>query len=351
MSCCRPTDEKVRKSREIDKILRANNPTNKVKLLLLGPGESGKSTIFKQLKIIQNNGGFSSEELQNFRFIIHSNCISQMKILADIAYKRNIPLDNEINQVIARKMVSKNQEDVEEREMWSHQMGLDIKTLWEDSGIQKVYSFRNEFQLNDSASYFFKNIDRYLEPNYIPTVDDVLRARVKTTGIEEAEFSFEDLRFKMIDVGGQRSERKKWIFCFDNVTAVIFCVAISEYDQFLREDSQQQRMTESLILFEEICNSHWFRHTPFILFLNKMDLFKEKIEQKDLSICFKNYEGKMDLESASEFVKARFVELNQSPHNIYTQFTCAVSTEQMEFVFKCVREVLLKGVLAEVLPL
>ena len=43
----------------------------------------------------------------------------------------------------------------------------------------------------------------------------------------------------MFDVGGQRSERKKWIHCFENVTSIIFCVALSEYDQVLLEESSQ----------------------------------------------------------------------------------------------------------------
>ena len=46
----------------------------------------------------------------------------------------------------------------------------------------------------------------------------------------------------MFDVGGQRSERKKWIHCFENVTSIIFCVALSEYDQVLLEESSQVRL-------------------------------------------------------------------------------------------------------------
>ena len=43
----------------------------------------------------------------------------------------------------------------------------------------------------------------------------------------------------MFDVGGQRSERKKWIHCFESVTSIIFCTALSEYDQVLLEQRNQ----------------------------------------------------------------------------------------------------------------
>ena len=131
-----------------------------------------------------------------------------------------------------------------------------------------------------------------MKPDFIPNEQDVLRARVRSTGIDEAEFDFEDLQFRMLDVGGQRSERRKWIHCFDCVTAVLFCASLSEYDQTLREDDSQNRMKESLLLFDEICNSPWFRDTTFILFLNKMDLFREKIQKIPLSTCFPEYKGK-----------------------------------------------------------
>jgi len=95
----------------------------------------------------------------------------------------------------------------------------------------------------------------------------------------------------MVDVGGQRSERRKWIHCFDEVTAILFVCGLSEYDQYLREDETQMRMHESILLFDEICNSSWFQNTSIILFLNKEDLFRDKITKVDLKICFPNYDG------------------------------------------------------------
>lgn len=104
----------------------------------------------------------------------------------------------------------------------------------------------------------------------------------------------------MYDVGGQRNERKKWIHCFDEVTAVIFVAAISEYDQVLYEDNTQNRLVEAINLFEEICNSRWFEKTSMILFLNKRDLFEDKIAIKDIRqpdpadperMLFEDYDG------------------------------------------------------------
>ena len=96
----------------------------------------------------------------------------------------------------------------------------------------------------------------------------------------------------MFDVGGQRSERKKWIHCFEGVTAIIFCVALSGYDLVLAEDEEMNRMMESMKLFDSICNNKWFVETSIILFLNKKDLFEQKIKYSPLSICFPEYKGR-----------------------------------------------------------
>lgn len=175
-----------------------------------------------------------------------------------------------------------------------------MKKLWNDNGVQQCFNRSNEYQLNDSAKYFLDQLDTIGSPNYLPSTQDILRTRVKTTGIVEINFTFKgstneddeeekyfvffylDLNFRVFDVGGQRSERKKWIHCFEDVTAIIFIVALSEYDQVLVEDETTNRMHESLRLFDSICNNKWFVNTSIILFLNKKDLFAEKITRSSL---------------------------------------------------------------------
>ena len=111
-----------------------------------------------------------------------------------------------------------------------------IRNLWRDPAIQTAVRRSREFQLNDSAVYYFNALDRLSAPGYMPTDQDILRSRVKTTGITETTFKVGELTYKLFDVGGQRSERKKWIHCFENVTALVFLVSLSEYDQMLYED-------------------------------------------------------------------------------------------------------------------
>lgn len=336
--------ESLKRTKEIDHALQkqAKMLREEVKLLLLGPGESGKSTFFKQMKIIQNNGGYTEDELASFKYIVFGNCITQMKVIVNAAAKLNIDMESPENRERAERIAKLPAAG----DAWSASVGEDIKMLWQDKGIQATYAQKDKhYQLNDSAAYFFSNVDRFIDDNYLPTEDDVLRARVRTTGIEEAIFEFDDMSFRMLDVGGQRSERRKWIHCFDCVTAVIFCASLSEYDQTLREDDSQNRMKESLLLFDEICNSPWFRDTAFILFLNKVDLFEEKIKTVDLKVCFPNYMGGLNKDAAEQYIKEQFLKQNTSPHVIYTHFTCAIDTENVEFVFKCVRETILKKVL------
>ena len=204
-----------------------------------------------------------------------------------------------------------------------------IRALWDDKGMKELYH-RSLDQMNESAEYFFDSLERFQDADsYNPTKQDVLRVRVRSSGIEEAEFKFEELNFRMLDVGGQRSERRKWIHCFDAVTVVLFCASLSEYDQVLREDAATPRMKESLQLFDEIVNSPWFRKTPVVLFLNKIDLFKEKIQQVPLTtcVCFKDYKGK-STDDALQYIQKQFTNLPQDKGKaIYVHFTCAVNTE------------------------
>ena len=89
------------------------------------------------------------------------------------------------------------------------------------------------FLLGHSVEMFLQTlyIPSLPHQNYIPSQQDVLLARQPTKGIHEYDFEIKNVPFKMVDVGGQRSERRRWFECFDCVTSILFLVSSSEYDQ------------------------------------------------------------------------------------------------------------------------
>jgi len=222
--------------------------------------------------------------------------------------------------------------------------------LWADKGIQTAYDNRSQFQLPDSAAYFFDNIQRIAAEGYIPTEQDVLRCRVRTTGITESSFAIEGNKFKLFDVGGQRNERKKWIHCFESVTAVLFVGVLSEYDLKLFEDERMNRMEETLNLFDEICNSRWFHDTAIILFLNKRDVFEVKIKKVPLTVCpvFQEYKGENTYDAGIALIEQSFHAKNRNnAKQIYAHLTCATDTSNVAAVFNAVKDIIINISLGE----
>ena len=165
-----------------------------------------------------------------------------------------------------------------------------------------------EYQLSDSAPYYFERMDKILGPPYTPNEQDVLQTHVhvQTTGIVETTFTSGGITYQLFDVGGQRSERRKWLHCFDDVDAVMFVVALSGYDMTLTEDGTTNRMEESLNLFQAICVNKFFDSSSIVLFLNKLDLFTEKVNNTNhhLRLFFPQYTGPdHDVSAAKEFIK------------------------------------------------
>jgi GTPase SAR1 family protein len=239
---------------------------------------------------------------------------------------------------------------------WTTELGNMIKELWSDPGIQEVFQKRGKlYQLNDTTQYFMENIKRINSADYIPTEEDVLRVRVRSTGIEEAEFRFDKKLFRVIDVGGQRSERRKWIHCFDGITAVLFCASLADYFLPLREDPRQNRLSEAIMLFTEVSHQETFNSKTLIFFLNKTDLLAEKLPQYPLEQWQHEYQPPPSLDpkehqrAASEFIKSLFInqvdQTKRDLNTLFVHFTCALDTKSIEIVIKAVRTKLLNDLL------
>ncbi|XP_073535112.1 guanine nucleotide-binding protein G(olf) subunit alpha isoform X3 [Phyllobates terribilis] len=163
----------------------------------------------------------------------------------------------------------------------------------------------------------------------------------------------------MFDVGGQRDERRKWIQCFNDVTAIIFVVASSSYNMVIREDNNTNRLREALDLFKSIWNNRWLRTISVILFLNKQDMLAEKVlagksKIEDYFPEYVRYTVPDDaipdagedpkVTRAKFFIRDEFLRISTASgdgrHYCYPHFTCAVDTENIRRVFNDCRDII-----------
>ncbi|KAH9389923.1 hypothetical protein TYRP_007472 [Tyrophagus putrescentiae] len=317
------------------------------KILILGTGESGKSTLVKQMKIIHNEG-YTLDEMEQFRPIILDNLVSSMKYVVTGMRLLQIPFQYPSNQNLAKELIVCDKYLDEEDGLLLPHLEFTLKTLWDDGGVKEAVLRGFEYELNDSCLYFFENMERLCGEKYVANTKDILKSRVRTIGVVETEFRIDNLVVRMYDVGGQRSERRKWIQCFDDVCALLFVVAISEYDMTLVEDCDRNRLRESLQLFESICSNIFFRNTCTILFLNKLDLFRTKIRFTDrqLKYFIAEYNGPdFDSDLAALFIEQMFRKLAfaaNSSKALFTHFTTATDTPTIKNATATVVDIILR---------
>jgi len=346
LRCFKPRggDPAARRNEEIEKKLRQDKKKQEreVKILLLGAGESGKSTILKQMRLLYADG-FKRDERKSWKNIIFHNLIDAFLVLFEIATAQRTALEDPGNLDYVRLL--NTERDIGPNEPIPIDYLHCFADLWSDAGIQLAMLKGNEYALHDNLNYFLEDIDRLFARDYLPTDQDILRTRLRTTGITETIFELGSLTYRMFDVGGQRSERKKWIHIFDNVNVVLFLAAISGYDQGLLEDRHGNQMTEALMLFEQIANSRYFDQASLILFLNKMDLFREKMRSgiSPISRYFSDYtSGTRDTKAGQAFFADKFKKLLRKKKELYIHFTNATDTNLLKVTMKSVQDMIVQ---------
>jgi len=219
-----------------------------------------------------------------------------------------------------------------------------IQQLWANDIVREAYEKRHELKIHipTNADYYFKHCNRFSTPDYVPTFDDMMMAKLKTTGVQEAQFKSEGNDVILVDVGGQRSERRKWLHCLDDVIAIIYMCAMDDYDSMLEEDGSTNLLQESLELFSTVTSSTYFADKGWILFLNKKDLFEQKIKVKPLTKYFSNMDPKSgsDYSKCSQYLFEMYKQAFKGKH-LQHHFTCALDTDHCSQVFHAVREFIL----------
>ncbi|KAI1791928.1 G-alpha-domain-containing protein [Ganoderma leucocontextum] len=224
--------------------------------------------------------------------------------------------------------------------------------LWRDGKVRARLAERR-IRLEESSGFYLDEIDRITAKMYFPTDDDVLKARLKTTGVVEHKFTlaknseFRGVEWVIYDVGGARNQRPAWEPYFDDVNAIIFLAPISAFDQQLAEDPKVNRLEDSFMLWKSVIESKLLAHVNVILFLNKCDLLKKKLESGvRLNHYMPSYNRPNDYETVSQYFRNRFGAMHQQltpnkSRELIIHLTSVTDTPKTHTIITNVRDIIL----------
>jgi len=343
---CGCIDEDLREQKRVDELItrQLKEEWNKRKweriIVLLGNSSSGKTTLMKQLRSVFGKG-FSEDIRKKYIGVIHYNVLVAVKALLLAMAKLSIKYENPVNERAWKHFANT---DLNKMEFNRNDYSL-ILQLWKDTG---VHSRRRELQLPNSADYFLDDLDRILSNNYIPTIEDILRVYEPTSGVEEHSLMIGTIAYRVVDVGRRCLDmQRKWIHFFDGcaVSAVLFTVDISEYDQMLVPSNADKSVVNCLenskALFQKFSRYQYenFRNSVFILLFNKEDVFDDKIHHSHLTDHFPAYTGpKQNPERAKNFICDMFIDSIPDKNNHITiHFINATDSNSAREVCKAVK--------------
>lgn len=303
-------------------ITKASFDEYDIKILLIGAGESGKSTLVKQIKRLYC-GGFTPYERNIFKEVINMSIVSDFQTLVNAMIESTYKFSRDIEPAVHTV------KELDQSEIFDSSIAELILQIWDDQTMKMVYSESKSLGIAENFEYFIDKINDFAEPDYLPSDLDILKARIRSIGRSDMKLLINDIKTKIVDIGGQKSERKHWEKCFRNLNYIIFVQPLSDFDQVLFEDGETSRTKDSLQLFENIFNNTALKNLPIFVIFNKKDIFEEKLESS-WDAFLKSYPGydgeKANLEQCYNHVKNTFLKLIPSDRNYWTDsvFTCAM---------------------------
>lgn len=238
-----------------------------------------------------------------------------------------------------------------------HALSEDMIKLWTDPITQAVLE-EQDIRMQELAGFFLDQLDRVTGPRYIPSDDDILKARLKTLGVTEHRFTLASTGsisrdWRIFDVGGHRSQRAAWVPYFDDMDSIIFLAPISCFDQTLAEAPKINRLADSVTIWSEVSAHKLLENTNLILFLNKVDIFRAKLAAGTKLADYIVSYGKRanDFESTTTYLRKKFSDILKDksplPRVFYSHFTTVTDPKSTRYILANLKEIFIREHLAQ----
>lgn len=229
-----------------------------------------------------------------------------------------------------------------------------IKALWSDKNIsdcvKQMYSSSDLIVHN--LAYLVERLDVIAGENYIPSDEDILHIRQRSTGGFETSFVVcfvasqlihclqkDKTKITLVDMGGQRPERAKWDKALaEGTKGVFYFVSIEEFNVISTEEKDKTKLQVSLDTWKDLLANPLLANVSIILLFNKMDLFEAKLSQGFSCVLdqFPDYEGEKTKDAAIDYIRSMFVDAVPEGYNldfISSFVCCALDTALMGKLF------------------
>eukprot|EP01129_Flabellula_baltica_P014713 TRINITY_DN712_c0_g1_i1.p1 TRINITY_DN712_c0_g1~~TRINITY_DN712_c0_g1_i1.p1 ORF type:complete len:378 (-),score=67.19 TRINITY_DN712_c0_g1_i1:92-1165(-) len=246
-----------------------------IRFLFLGMSLSGKSTFIKHVRLIYDIA-FTDHERISYKDLLLKNIILGVVENCHQCKLKNI---KEKNRRYVRFFKELDLSVFHEADQDMIEKAI---LLWKDAGFQRTWLLSRDVELQyTQLDYLMENVRYYLDHDYIPSDEDVLYSRQRTTGAYSMKFMNDNKFFEFIDIGGQAPERRKWLRVLDfGVNGILYFAALDEFNIKSSEDPNKTKMEISMDIFKQIINDKDTYGSNIVLVLNKFDLFEIKIRSQ-----------------------------------------------------------------------
>ncbi|KAJ3496800.1 hypothetical protein NMY22_g19765 [Coprinellus aureogranulatus] len=244
-------------------------------------------------------------------------------------------------------------------------LSADMIALWNDPTTQRILRMQN-IRMEEVAGFFLDQLEIVTAARYIPSDDDILKARLKTLGVTEHRFTLSGSDFhwsslsglsrdwRIFDVGGHRSQRAAWVPYFDDMNTIIFLAPISCFDQTLAEDSRVNRLADSVSIWSDVCRNELLKKTDLIVFLNKVDIFRTKIQAgirlRDYIVSYGNRPNDFENTTGCECSSSNFLlpVAHALSSTVYEKISARSSDpKSTSFILASLKDMIVRGNLAK----